>query len=54
MAYIIDAVNRGTGMPFADACRYEATLFGLVASSEDMHEGTAAFLAKRPATFTGR
>jgi enoyl-CoA hydratase len=54
MAYIIDAVNRGAGMPFAEACRYEATLFGLVASTADMHEGTAAFLAKRPATFTGK
>jgi enoyl-CoA hydratase len=54
MAYIIDAVNRGAAMPFAEACRYEATLFGLAASTADMREGTAAFLAKRPATFTGR
>ncbi len=54
MRYIIDAVNRGAEMPFAEGCRYEATLFGLVASTEDMHEGTAAFLAKRPATFTGQ
>jgi enoyl-CoA hydratase len=41
-------------MPFAEACRYEATLFGLVASTEDMREGTKAFLDKRKATFTGR
>jgi enoyl-CoA hydratase len=32
----------------------EATLFGLVASSEDMREGTRAFLEKRKAEFKGR
>ena len=54
MRYIINAVNTGMEMPFAEACQYEATLFGLVASTEDMREGTAAFLAKRPAAFSGR
>jgi len=54
MRYIINAVNAGMEMPFAEACQYEATLFGLVASTEDMREGTAAFLAKRPAAFSGR
>ena len=34
-------------MPFAEACVYEATLFGLVAATEDMREGTRAFLEKR-------
>jgi len=52
--YIIEAVNRGFEMPFAEACRYEATLFGLVASTDDMREGTKAFLEKRKATFKGR
>src|SRR5438034_3873251 len=52
--YIIDAVNKGLEMPFAEACRYEATLFGLVASTDDMREGTKAFLEKRKPTFTGR
>src|SRR5581483_8648295 len=47
MRYIITAVNRGAEMPFADACQYEATLFGLVASTDDMREGTRAFLEKR-------
>ena len=41
-------------MPFAEACRYEATLFGLVASTDDMREGTKAFLEKRTPVFTGR
>jgi enoyl-CoA hydratase len=54
MRYIINAINAGTEMAFAEACQYEATLFGLVASTEDMREGTAAFLEKRPATFKGR
>jgi enoyl-CoA hydratase len=54
MRYIINAINKGVEMPFAEACQYEATLFGLVASTDDMHEGTKAFLEKRKPTFTGR
>ena len=54
MRYIIDAINRGGEMAFAEACDYEATLFGLVASTDDMREGTAAFLAKRKPDFKGR
>jgi enoyl-CoA hydratase len=52
--YIIDAVAGGLDMAFADAEDYEATLFGLVATTEDMREGTRAFLEKRKPTFTGR
>ena len=54
MRYIIDAVNKGLEMPFAEACAFEATLFGLVASTDDMREGTKAFLEKRKPAFTGR
>jgi enoyl-CoA hydratase len=54
MRYIITAVNKGAEMPFADACQYEATLFGLVASTDDMKEGTAAFLEKRKPVFKGK
>jgi enoyl-CoA hydratase len=54
MRYIINAVKKGAEMPFAEACQYEATLFGLVASTDDMKEGTAAFLQKRKAEFKGR
>jgi enoyl-CoA hydratase len=54
MRYIIDAINKGGEMAFAEACRYEATLFGLVAATDDMREGTAAFLEKRKAAFKGR
>jgi enoyl-CoA hydratase len=54
MRYIINAVNKGVEIPFAEACQYEATLFGLVASTDDMKEGTTAFLEKRTAAFKGR
>jgi enoyl-CoA hydratase/carnithine racemase len=52
--YIIDAVNKGFDMAFPDAQVFEATLFGLVSSTEDMREGTRAFLEKRKAEFKGR
>lgn len=52
--YIIDAVNKGLQMPLAEAQVYEATLFGLIASTDDMREGTRAFLEKRKPTFKGR
>ena len=52
--YILDAVAGGLEMSFADAQDYEATLFGLVSTTEDMREGTKAFLEKRKASFTGR
>jgi enoyl-CoA hydratase len=54
MRYIINAVNKGVEIPFAEACQYEATLFGLVASTDDMREGTKAFLEKRKPSFHGR
>jgi enoyl-CoA hydratase len=52
--YILEAVNKGLEMPFAQAQIFEATLFGLVASTDDMREGTAAFLEKRKPAFKGK
>ena len=52
--YILDAINHGLEMPFGEASAYEATLFGLAASTSDMREGTRAFLEKRKPIFTGR
>src|SRR5207245_9289064 len=47
MRYIISAVHKGVEMPSAEACQYEATLFGAVASTDDTREGTKALLEKR-------
>ena len=52
--YILDAVAGGLEMSFADAQTYEATLFGLIATTEDMREGTRAFLDKRKPNFRGQ
>ncbi len=54
MRYILEAVRQGLEMPLAEGCAYEATLFGLVAATGDMREGTAAFLEKRKPNFRGR
>ena len=54
MRYILEAVHKGLEMPLAEAFVFEATLFGLVAATEDMREGTRAFLEKRTPSFTGR
>jgi enoyl-CoA hydratase len=50
---ILDAVNRGVRSPLDVAQFLEASLFGLVASTDDMREGTAAFLEKRKPVFKG-
>jgi enoyl-CoA hydratase/carnithine racemase len=52
--YVLEAINRGLEMPFAEASAFEATLFGLVAATDDMREGTKAFLEKRKPDFKGR
>ena len=48
-----EAVYRGLHVPLADGLYLEATLFGLACATEDMKEGTRAFLEKRSARFTG-
>jgi enoyl-CoA hydratase len=50
----MEAVNRGFDLDFDDACKLEAQMFGVLCATEDMKEGTQAFLEKRPASFKGK
>ncbi len=50
----IEAVNSGLEMAFDDGQFLEATLFGLLCSTEDTKEGLRAFIEKRPADFQGK
>ena len=50
---ILDAVILGADMALDQGLSYETHLFAVTASTEDMREGTAAFLQKRAAVFKG-
>ena len=52
--FALEAVNHGMEMPAAQGQLLEATLFGLCCTTDDMKEGTRAFLEKRPAKFIGK
>jgi enoyl-CoA hydratase len=52
--FTMEAIERGTEMPLAEGQYLETTLFGILAATEDMREGTRAFLEKRPAQFRGK
>jgi enoyl-CoA hydratase len=54
LAACIDAVIRGTETSLDDGLALEAGHFGVLASTEDMAEGTRAFLEKRPPAFAAR
>ncbi|HET8649590.1 MAG TPA: enoyl-CoA hydratase-related protein [Gemmatimonadales bacterium] len=51
---VLEAVDAALEMNLDDALLLEANHFGLLSSTEDMREGTGAFLAKRPPNFQGR
>ncbi len=52
--YSIEAIDRGLDMSQEEGLFLEATLFGLLCATEDMREGTRAFLEKRAAQFKNR
>ncbi len=51
---ILDCVNVGGDCAIEEGLQYEAAQFGLVFSTDDMREGTEAFLHKRKPEFRGR
>jgi enoyl-CoA hydratase len=50
----LEAVVRGQDLPLDQGLRFESGRFGILAASEDMHEGLKAFLDKRPPAFRSR
>lgn len=50
----IEAVDSALEATLDEALLLEANYFGLLASTQDMREGMAAFLEKRKANFTGK
>jgi enoyl-CoA hydratase len=50
----LQAVSAGLDMPLESGLEYEATLFGLLCTTDDMKEGTQAFLEKRAPRFRGQ
>ena len=52
--FTMEAIGRGSEMPLAEGLYLETALFGLCAATEDMREGTRAFLDKRAPQFQGK
>jgi enoyl-CoA hydratase len=53
VSVILEAVQHGLEMTLAEGLQLEANLFGVICSTDDMREGTAAFLEKRQPGFKG-
>ena len=51
---MIDSVNIGGECGIEEGLEYESAQFGLVFSTDDMREGTGAFLERRKPAFAGR
>ncbi|MCY3776732.1 MAG: enoyl-CoA hydratase-related protein [Candidatus Aminicenantes bacterium] len=52
--YCFEAVNRGYDLPLQAGLDLETALFGLASGTDDMKEGTRAFMEKRRPRFKGR
>jgi enoyl-CoA hydratase len=53
LAQCVEVVNRGADISIEEAMALEASAFAMLASTEDMREGTSAFLEKRAPAFRG-
>jgi len=51
---LLDCINVGGECGIEEGLEYEAAQFGLMFSTDDMREGTSAFLERRKPAFTGR
>ncbi len=51
---MLDCVNIGGECGIEEGLEYESAQFGLIFSTEDMREGTTAFLERRKPVFSGR
>ena len=51
---MIDCVNVGSECGIEEGLEYESAQFGLMFATDDMREGTGAFLEKRKPAFTGK
>ena len=51
---MLDCVNIGGECGIEEGLEYESAQFGLMFATEDMREGTSAFLEKRKPTFAGK
>ena len=53
MHAIIDSINQGLDLPIEAGLSIESNRFALCCATNDMKEGTSAFLQKRKAEFKG-
>ena len=51
---MLDCINVGGECGIEEGLEFESAQFGLIFASDDMREGTSAFLEKRKPTFTGQ
>jgi enoyl-CoA hydratase len=54
IALCIEAIDRGLDMSLEEGLILEANHFGLLAATDDMGEGTRAFIEKRTPAFKGK
>jgi enoyl-CoA hydratase len=54
VASALEAARRSLDSDLDQGLRFESTLFGILGSTQDMHDGLSAFVEKKKAKFEGR